>query len=130
MVMIIASSTFQVGINIKERTLHMNSMTNTKIYIAGHRGMVGSALVRGLQKAGCENLTLRTRQEMDLLDRSQVMNFFSKEKPKLVFLAAAKVGGILANNTFPAEFIRENLVIQENIIHSAYLSGVKRLLFL
>ncbi len=108
----------------------MNRLSDIKIYVAGHRGMVGSAVVRRLQAKGCENLILRTRHEVDLLDSSQVMDLFSKEKPELVFFAAARVGGIFANSTFPAEFIRENLVIQENVIHSAYLSGVKRLLFL
>ncbi len=102
----------------------------SKIYVAGHRGMVGSAIVRRLQKDGFVNLLLRGREELDLLDQTAVRRFFEKEKPDFVFLAAAKVGGILANNTYRAQFIYENLQIQNNIIHSAYLSGVKKLLFL
>ncbi|HGY56948.1 MAG TPA: GDP-L-fucose synthase [Caldithrix abyssi] len=102
----------------------------SKIYVAGHRGMVGSAIVRRLQKDGFVNLLLRGREELDLLDQSAVRRFFETEKPDFVFLAAAKVGGILANNTYRAQFIYENLQIQNNIIHSAYLSGVKKLLFL
>ncbi len=102
----------------------------SKIYIAGHRGMVGSAILRKLKQEGYSNLVVKTRQELDLLSQGQVENFFSIEKPEYVFLAAAKVGGILANSTFPAEFIYENLVIQTNLIHQAYLHGVKKLLFL
>ncbi len=103
---------------------------NAKIYVAGHRGLVGSALVRVLQKEGFNNLLLKTRQELDLLDQKAVADFFQREKPEYVFLAAAKVGGIIANDLYPAEFIYENLVIETNIIHSAYQSGVKKLLFL
>ncbi len=104
--------------------------TSDKIYIAGHRGLVGSALRRNLQSRGHENLVTRTHAELDLTDQSAVNAFFQKEKPDHVFLAAAKVGGIHANNTYPAEFIRDNLLIQTNVIHAAYENGVKRLLFL
>ncbi len=103
---------------------------NSKIYVAGHRGMVGSAIVRRLKAEGYTNLILRTRQELDLLDQAAVRQFFEQEKPEYVFLAAAKVGGILANNTYRAQFIYENLQIQNNVIHFAYLNGVKKLLFL
>lgn len=101
-----------------------------KIFVAGHRGLVGSAIVRKLEVEGYANLILRTHHELDLLDQSAVANFFATEKPEYVFLAAAKVGGIMANNTYPAQFIYENLQIQNNIIHAAYLNGVKKLLFL
>lgn len=103
---------------------------NSKIYVAGHNGLVGSALVRNLQAAGYENLLTRDFAELDLTDQMKTREFFMSEKPDYVILAAAKVGGILANNTYPAQFIYENLMIQNNIIHSAYLSGVKKLLFL
>ncbi len=103
---------------------------NSKIFVAGHRGLVGSAIVHTLREQGYENLILKTRQELDLLDQSAVKTFFEKEKPEYVFLAAAKVGGIMANKTYPADFIYENLVVQTNIIHSAYLTKVKKLLFL
>lgn len=101
-----------------------------KIYVAGHHGMVGSALVRRLTKDGYMNIITRTHQELDLTDQYAVQRFFSHEKPDYVFLAAAKVGGIHANNSYPAEFIHINLAIQTNVIHQSYLSGVKRLLFL
>jgi GDP-L-fucose synthase len=101
-----------------------------KIYVAGHKGLVGSAITRQLEKAGYRSLILRTLEELDLTDQEAVKGFFEKEKPDWVILAAAKVGGILANNTFPAEFIRDNLEIQNNVIHSAYKTGVKKLLFL
>lgn len=101
-----------------------------KIYVAGHRGMVGSAIVRKLQKEGYKNLLLRTSKELDLRDQKAVASFFESEKPDYVFLAAAKVGGILANNTYPATFLYDNLAIQTNVIHNAYLNGVKKLLFL
>lgn len=101
-----------------------------KIYIAGHRGLVGSALIRQLENQGYENLVTRTHADLDLTNQLAVENFFKAEKPEYVFLAAAKVGGIHANNTYPAEFVYENLAIQTNVIHQAYLSGVKRLLFL
>ena len=105
-------------------------MTDQKIYVAGHRGMVGSAIVRKLQQEGYTNLVLKTSAELDLRDQVKVASFFASEKPDYVFLAAAKVGGILANNTFRADFIYENIMIQSNIIHHAYLNGVKKLLFL
>ena len=101
-----------------------------KIYVAGHRGMVGSAIVRALNERGFENLILRTSQELDLREQTQVREFFNKERPAYVFLAAAKVGGIVANDTYPAEFIYENLAIQTNVIHAAHLAAVKKLLFL
>ena len=104
--------------------------TDAKIYVAGHRGLVGSAIVRNLRAAGYMHLLTRTHAELDLTDEHATRAFFEAEKPEYVFLAAAKVGGIVANNSFPAEFIRDNLVIQANVIHSAYRSGVKRLLFL
>lgn len=102
----------------------------SKIYVAGHRGLVGSAIVRHLTKKGYKNLILKTRAELDLLDQKAVADFFAKEKPEYVFLAAAKVGGIMANNAHPAEFIFENLTVQNNIIHQSYIHGVKKLLFL
>src|ERR1017187_3182067 len=106
-------------------------MTPTsKIYIAGHRGMVGSAIWRALQQQGFTNLIGRTRRELDLTDTEAVNDFYAAEKPEYVFDAAARVGGILANNTQPAEFLYENLQIQNNLIHGAYLAGVKKLLFL
>lgn len=101
-----------------------------KIYVAGHRGLVGSAIVRRLRAAGYNNILTRTHAELDLTDQHAVDDFFSAEHPDYVFLAAAKVGGIAANNTYPAEFIYQNLSIQTNIIHEAYRAGVKRLLFL
>ena len=104
-------------------------MTNPKIYIAGHRGMVGSALLKLLKKKKVEIIT-KDKAELDLINQSEVKNFFKTQKIDEVYLAAAKVGGIYANNTFPAEFIYENIMIQTNIIHSAFLSGVKKLLFL
>ena len=103
---------------------------NSKIYIAGHRGLVGSALIRNLKAAGYTNLILRTHAELDLTDQAATEAFFSHEKPDYVFLAAAKVGGILANNSYPAEFIRDNLAIQTNIIHAAYKNNITRLMFL
>ncbi|MDP3538780.1 MAG: GDP-L-fucose synthase [Azonexus sp.] len=103
---------------------------NAKIYVAGHRGMVGSAIVRNLQAKGYTNIVTRTHQELDLINQAAVDSFFEQEKPDYVFLAAAKVGGIIANNTYPAQFIRENLAIQTNIIHAAYENKVKRLMFL
>ena len=101
-----------------------------KIYIAGHRGLVGSALVKALQVQGYTNLLLRTHAELDLTDQQATEAFFAAEKPDYVFLAAAKVGGIVAINTYPAEFIRDNLAIQTNIIHAAYGNNVRRLMFL
>ncbi|HMO77687.1 MAG TPA: GDP-L-fucose synthase [Candidatus Paceibacterota bacterium] len=101
-----------------------------KIYVAGHRGLVGSALVRTLEKSGFENIITRTRDELDLLNQKAVAYFFAQEKPEYVFLAAAKVGGIMANKTSPANFIYHNLQIQNNIIHNSYLNQVTKLLFL
>lgn len=103
---------------------------NAKIFVAGHRGLVGSALVRTLTKAGYSNLLLRTHAELDLADQSSVRSFFFKQKPEYVFLAAAHVGGILANTTYPADFIQQNLAIQNNVIEAAFLNNVTRLLFL
>jgi len=101
-----------------------------KVYIAGHRGMVGSAIFRKLQREGFNNIITRTSAELDLRDQQQVADFFAAEKPDYVFLAAAKVGGIVANNTYRAEFLYDNLQIQNNIIHNSYLNGVKKLMFL
>lgn len=101
-----------------------------KIYVAGHRGLAGGAIVRVLRERGYSNLVYRTFNEMDLCDSGLVEAFFRQEKPEYVFLAAAKVGGIIANNTYPAEFIYSNLSIQTNVIHNSWKSGVKRLLFL
>jgi len=103
---------------------------NSRIYIAGHRGLVGSAIVRRFEKEGFDNLVLRTSSELDLRGQAVVNTFFAEEKPDYVFLAAAKVGGIQANNTWPADFIRDNLQIQTNVIDAAYRNGVKKLLFL
>lgn len=108
----------------------MSQDLNQKIYVAGHRGMVGSAIVRNLQARGYDNIVVRTHAELDLTDQVAVKLFFEKEKPDQVYLAAAKVGGIHANNTFPAEFIYDNLMVQNNVIHQAFMSGVKKLLFL
>ena len=101
-----------------------------KIYVAGHRGMVGSAIIRLLRKQGYENIITRTHSELDLTSQQQVQEFFYKEKPSQVYLAAAKVGGIFANDNYPAEFIYQNLMIESNVIHAAFKSGVKKLLFL
>src|SRR6476661_1695798 len=103
---------------------------NSKIYVAGHRGMVGSAIMRNLQNKGFKNIITRASKELDLRDTVAVKQFFSGEKPEYVFLAAAKVGGIHANNVYRADFIYENLMIQNNVIHNSYLNGVKKLLFL
>jgi GDP-L-fucose synthase len=103
---------------------------DAKIYISGHRGMVGSAILRHLQKEGYSHLVYKTSSELDLRDSLQVKAFFEKEKPEYVFVAAAKVGGIVANNTYRAQFIYENLMIQNNLIHQSYLTGVEKLLFL
>jgi len=103
--------------------------TDSRIYVAGHRGLVGSALLRALNGRGCHNLLLRTHDELDLTDRRAVEAFFAAEKPEIVFLAAARVGGIVANSTRPAQFIHENLEIQTNVIHQAYVHGARRLLF-
>jgi len=101
-----------------------------KIYVAGHRGLVGSAIVRRLKALGAQDLVLRSRAELDLTDDHAVSSFFDEERPAYVFLAAAKVGGIKANNDYPAEFLRDNLAIQTNVIHSAWKSGVTKLCFL
>jgi len=106
----------------------MNS--NPKIYVAGHKGMVGSAIVRELKKLNRTNIIVKTRSQLDLTDKNQVAKFFKSEKPDQVYLAAARVGGIYANNTYPAEFIYENLMIQANVIHQAWMVGVKKILFL
>lgn len=104
-------------------------LAGSKVYVAGHRGLAGSAILKRLGQELCDAIT-RTHSELDLADQAAVSRFFSEERPECVFLAAAKVGGILANNTYPAEFISENLAIQSNVIQAAYKSGVKRLLFL
>src|SRR5690606_16571884 len=103
---------------------------NAKIYVAGHRGMVGSAIVRGLRAQGFKHIITRTSAELDLTDQRAVHDFFREERPELVFLAAAKVGGIAANNTYRADFIYENIMIQSNTIHAAYEAQVKKLMFL
>lgn len=108
----------------------MSMETNARIYVAGHRGLVGSGLVRKLQESGYANLLLRTHTELDLTDQKAVQTFFNERNPEYVFLAAAKVGGIHANATYPAQFIHDNLLIQSNIIDAAYRNGVKKLLFL
>jgi len=108
----------------------MTCNLNQKIYVAGHRGMVGSAIVRNLEENGFTNIVTRTHTELDLTNQVQVAAFFQQEKPDQVYLAAAKVGGIHANNTYPAEFIYDNLMIQNNVINQAFLNGVKKLLFL
>lgn len=108
----------------------MGSDLDQKIYVAGHRGMVGSAIVRNLQAQGFSNIVTRTHAELDLTNQQAVKEFFQSERPDQVYLAAAKVGGIYANNTFPAEFIYQNLMMEANVIHQAFESGVKRLLFL
>jgi GDP-L-fucose synthase len=104
--------------------------SNSKIYIAGHRGMVGSAIFRALEARGFRNIITRTSSELDLRNQAAVEGFFAEEKPEYVFLAAAKVGGIHANNVYRADFIYENMMIQNNVIHQSYVNGVKKLLFL
>jgi GDP-L-fucose synthase len=101
-----------------------------KIYVAGHRGMVGSAIVRNLEAQGFTNIIGKTHAELDLTNQAAVESFFKAEKPDQVYLAAAKVGGIHANNTYPGQFIYENLMVQNNVIHQAFVHGVKKLLFL
>jgi len=108
----------------------MTTDLNQKVYVAGHRGMVGSAIFRNLQEKGYNNIVIRTHKELDLTNQAAVQSFFEQEELDQVYLAAAKVGGIYANNTFPAEFIYQNLMIETNVIHQAFMSGVKRLLFL
>lgn len=107
-----------------------SGLNQKRIYVAGHRGLVGSALMRQLEQRGCKNLITRTHAELDLTEQVAVRNFFAQEKPEYVLLAAAKVGGIHANNTYPAEFIQQNLAIQTNVIHEAWRHGVQKLLFL
>lgn len=114
--------------NLIRQTIFMN--LDSKIYIAGHRGMVGSAIMRNLQSKGYKNIVTRSSKELDLRQQQAVQQFFETEKPEYVFLAAAKVGGIQANNIYRADFIYENLMIQNNVIHQSYLSGVKKLMFL
>jgi GDP-L-fucose synthase len=113
-------------LNTKNSTLHKSD----KIYVAGHRGLVGSAIIRNLEKNGYNNLLLRTSKELNLTNQADVNQFFELEKPDYIFLAAAKVGGIHANDTYPADFIRENLQIQTNVIDAAYRNNAKKLLFL
>jgi GDP-L-fucose synthase len=108
----------------------MSDNHSTKVFVAGHRGMVGSAIVRVLQGKGHTNIVTRSRAELDLLDQAAVRDFFDRERPRQVYLAAARVGGIHANNTYPAEFIYQNLMIEANIVHEAWRTGVERLLFL
>jgi GDP-L-fucose synthase len=111
-------------------TLSIKIDLSQKIYVAGHRGMVGSAIVRHLQTAGFNNIVARTHSELDLTNQKAVQDFFQSERPDQVYMAAARVGGIHANNAFPAEFIYDNLMVQSNVIHQSFLSGVKKLLFL
>jgi GDP-L-fucose synthase len=120
---------FQLPWKAKLRVI-MSLLLDAKIFVAGHRGMVGSAIIRQLQAQGYTNIVTRTRSELDLVNQQAVADFFAQEKPSAVYLAAAKVGGIHANNTFPAEFIYENMMMEANIVHQAYVSGVKKLLFL
>lgn len=108
----------------------INMEKDAKIYVAGHRGMVGSAILRKLIQLGYTNLITRTSKDLDLINQAQVEQFFTQEKPDYVFLAAAKVGGIIANDTYPADFLYENLMIEMNVIHNAYIHKVKKLLFL
>lgn len=114
----------------KINLIDMDKKLEQKIYVAGHRGMAGSAIVHGLQERGYRNIITRTRSELDLTNQAAVAEFFATEKPDQVYVAAAKVGGIYANSTFPAEFIYQNLIIEANVIHQAFVSGVKKLLFL
>jgi len=107
-----------------------NNSNKTRVFVAGHRGMVGSAIIRQLSQHGTYEILTRTRNELDLMSQTDVANFFQKNKIDQVYLAAAKVGGIVANNTYPADFIYENLMIQSNIIHSAHIADVQKLLFL
>ena len=103
---------------------------NSRIYVAGHRGLVGSAIIRALEQNGFENLITRTHAELELLDAVAVQEFYAETKPEFIFLAAAKVGGIYANSTYPADFMRENILLQTNVIHEAWRHGVEKLMFL
>ena len=103
---------------------------DAKIYVAGHRGMVGSAIVRCLEAEGYKNIIVRTSKELDLRRQDQVEAFFESEKPDYVFLAAAKVGGIMANSKYPADFMYDNMILEMNVIHSAFVNNVKKLMFL
>jgi GDP-L-fucose synthase len=116
--------------NVFIKKFKISVKKSSKIYIAGHKGMVGSAIVRKLENEGYKNLVMRSSTELDLKDQIKVRDFFKEEKPEYVFLAAAKVGGILANKSYPGDFIYENLSIQNNVIHNSYLYGVKKLLFM
>lgn len=116
--------------NIQSKPGRDNMNKNSRIFIAGHRGMAGSAIKRKLESRGYTNLLYRTHGELDLTNQQAVNEFFKSQRPEYVFLAAAKVGGIMANSTYPAEFIYENLMIEANVIHAAYINGVKKLLFL
>ena len=107
-----------------------NMEKHSKIYVAGHRGMVGSAIVRELQRQGYDNLVLRTHTELDLTRQADVEEFFAEQKPEYVFLAAAKVGGIVANATAPADFMYQNMVLEMNVIHAAWINGCRKLEFL
>ena len=122
------SRAIRYGLEWKNKLMSVE--LNPKIYVAGHRGMVGSAIVRNLEANGFTNIVTRTHAGLDLTNQQAVKTFFEQERPDQVYLAAAKVGGIYANNTFPAEFIYDNLMIQSNVIHQAFSSGVKKLLFL
>jgi GDP-L-fucose synthase len=119
-----------IQLRLVKRIKSMATDLNQKIYVAGHRGMVGSAIVRNLGAKGYTNLVTKTHAELDLTNQAAVQDFFANEKPDQVYLAAAKVGGIHANNTFPAEFIYQNLMMEANVIHQAFVGGVKKLLFL
>ena len=103
---------------------------SSKIFIAGHKGLVGSAILRGLKQKGYKNLITKDKFSLDLLDQKKVFSFLKNKKPDFIFIAAAKVGGILANNKYKADFIYENLTIQNNLIHGAYINGIKNLIFL
>jgi len=112
------------------RNTYSDLQPDSRVYVAGHRGLVGSSIVKCLQRKGCRNIVTRSHSELDLTNQNAVNDFFATERPEYVFLAAAKVGGILANNTYPADFIYQNLMIEANIIHASFRYGAKRLLFL
>jgi GDP-L-fucose synthase len=123
-------STFVSNLNFQNVNFNKKLEISDKIYVAGHNGMVGSAIVRKLKSLGFSNFLLKTSKELDLRNQTEVFDFLQTEKPDYVFLAAAKVGGIVANNTFRGQFLYENLQIQNNVIHGSYLAGVKKLMFL